>query len=280
MKLYGIPYMGSKTKIAAKILELLPPGKRFVDLFGGGFAMSHAASLCHKWDVIYYNELNPLLPPLIKKAIQGDFNYNHFRPAFITRERFLDLKDKDGYIKYIWSFGNKGETYLFGENIEPLKHEAHDFIVFGKHTKHFQNIERYVNSKDIHTRRLQFCKACKKLKRRFDLQHLEQLERLQYLQHLQRLEQAIVINCGSYLKYEYHDGDVVYCDPPYEGPAEYSGGFNHEQFYEWVNSRNYQVWFSSYQGVKGFRLVWAKQLRSSLGPGNSSINFECLYTNR
>ena len=37
MAQYGIPYMGSKDKIADDILSVLPRGKRFVDLFGGGF---------------------------------------------------------------------------------------------------------------------------------------------------------------------------------------------------------------------------------------------------
>lgn len=34
-KTYGIPYTGSKSGIAEEILNVLPNGKRFVDLFGG-----------------------------------------------------------------------------------------------------------------------------------------------------------------------------------------------------------------------------------------------------
>ena len=278
--LYGIPYMGSKTKIAPQLIKLLPPGKRFVDLFGGGFAMSHCAMLANKWDEIYYNELTPLLPRMIQKALNGDYNYSRFRPEFVTRERFFAEKDTDGYIQYIWSFGNKGDGYLFGKDVEPIKHEAHDFVVFGKRTEHFRKIERYVTSKDVHTRRLQFCGACKKLIKRFDLQQLQQLERLQQLQQLQ---QRITVKCGSYLDYEYRDGDIVYCDPPYEGTAEYSTGFDSEEFYDWAASRPYQVYFSSYQNIsrkQDFQMIWARQLRSSLGSGNASINFECLYTNR
>lgn len=37
MKQYGLPYMGSKDKIADSLMKVLPDGKRFVDLFGGGF---------------------------------------------------------------------------------------------------------------------------------------------------------------------------------------------------------------------------------------------------
>ena len=297
MILYGIPYQGSKTKIAPNIVGLLPKGKRFCDLFGGGFAMSHCARLSNKWDVVLYNELNPLLPPLISDALMGAYNYNRFKPEFITREEFYKRKESDGYIKYIWSFGNSGKEYMFGADLEPLKKEAHNFVVFGTPTTHFKKVEKYVSSKDIHQRRLQFCGYFRKNKKRFDmeqlerlervprfdLQQLEQLERLQQLEQLERLqqlEQRIKITCGSYDDYMHLDGDIVYCDPPYEGTADYGNSFDHSRFYNWVATRPYQVWFSSYQGIKDFRLVWAKQVRSSLGAGNSAVNFECLYTNR
>ena len=100
---YGIPYQGSKSSIADSIISFLPKGKRFVDLFGGGFAMSECAHKSGKYEKVLYNELNPLLPALIKKAIKGDYNYNRYKPAFVSREEFDKKKDSDGYIKYIWS---------------------------------------------------------------------------------------------------------------------------------------------------------------------------------
>lgn len=33
---YGMPYLGSKNKIAEDIIDFLPSGNRLVDLFGGG----------------------------------------------------------------------------------------------------------------------------------------------------------------------------------------------------------------------------------------------------
>ena len=98
---YGITYQGSKNAIAEKIIELLPSGRRFVDLFGGGAAISHCAVLSGKWQKVLYNEYNPLLVDLIKKAINGDFK-NEKR--WISREDFFKLKEQDGYIKYCWSF--------------------------------------------------------------------------------------------------------------------------------------------------------------------------------
>jgi site-specific DNA-adenine methylase len=38
---YGIPYMGSKSKIIHKISRFFPPADNFYDLFGGGFSVTH-----------------------------------------------------------------------------------------------------------------------------------------------------------------------------------------------------------------------------------------------
>lgn len=122
MKQYGAPYMGSKSKIAEDILAVLPRGRRFVDLFGGGFAMTHCAMLSGKYEEFYYNELSPLVVDMIKKAISGEYKNER---RWIDRETFFNLKEKDGYVKYCWSFGNKGDSYLYAKEIEPWKTPPH-----------------------------------------------------------------------------------------------------------------------------------------------------------
>lgn len=49
MKNYGLPYMGSKSAIAEKIVEFLPKSTTLVDLFGGGGAITDCASQSGKW---------------------------------------------------------------------------------------------------------------------------------------------------------------------------------------------------------------------------------------
>ena len=48
---FGIPYMGSKDKIAMSICSFLPSAENFYDLFGGGGAITHCMALrkSHKY---------------------------------------------------------------------------------------------------------------------------------------------------------------------------------------------------------------------------------------
>ena len=282
MAKYGLPYQGSKSGIADRLITFLPSGERFVDLFGGGAAMSECALKSGKYKSVYYNELNPLLPKLIQKAVNSEYNYNVFKPEFISREEFKKRKEKDGYIKYIWSFSNNGDNYLFSTELEQPKKSLHNFVVFKIKDDfiktYFGDIEKYIKPEfdDIRKRRLLLRRymQMKSQKRPYmELQQLEQFERLQQFE----------INCGSYLDYEYKDGDVVYCDPPYEGTEGYDGGFNHKEFYDWVASQPYQVYFSSYQNIsdKRFRMIWAKGKVNLMGGAKGQFrNYECLFTNR
>lgn len=83
--------------------------------------MSECALKSKKYGAVLYNEINPLLPKLIKEAIAGFYNYDNFKAEFISREDFDQKKDSDGYVKYVWSFSNSGNSYLFSRQIEPLK---------------------------------------------------------------------------------------------------------------------------------------------------------------
>ena len=282
MAKYGMPYQGSKSSIADSIIQFLPKGQRFCDLFGGGFAMSECALKSGKYTQVLYNEINPLLPKVIKEAIEGKYNYKVFKPEWISREEFQRRKDKDGYVKYIWSFSNNGEAYMFSQQLEPMKKSLHNFVVFGLKDDfiktYFDDIDRYITGADIRKRRMLLRRYMVMKKQKRPLIELQQLERLEQLERLQQLE----LTCGSYSDYQHKDGDVVYCDPPYEGAAEYSSGFDHRKFYDWVATRDYTVYFSSFKNIsdKRFQMVWAKPKQNLMkGASGQFTNYECIYKN-
>lgn len=110
------------------------------------------------------------------------------------------------------------------------------------------------------------------------LQNLIQLERLQALESMERLERLqsvearghVTATNEDYRDYEYREGDVVYCDPPYAGTEGYGGEFDHDAFWEWVRTRTYPVYVSEYRAPDDFIPVWEKAKRSLFGKTNLS----------
>lgn len=246
---YGICYQGSKNKIAKEIIRALPAGRRLVDLFGGGFAISHCALLSGKWDKVLYNDINPLLGPLIRDAIAGHYNYENFTPEFISRDKFHAEKMSDGYIKWIWSFGGNGWDYIYSYKDEENKRRAHEEYFSGKRA----NVT-------------------------IRLDHVERLERLQKLSALAGL--PLEMTNADYREYKYQDGDIVYCDIPYQNAADtrlykqYNLKFDHGAFYEWAVTAPFPVYFSSYK-LGG--IVWERDVTGTMCVKNNNTRREVLY---
>lgn len=124
---YGLPYKGSKNKLAERIVSLLPKRTHLIDLFCGGCAVSHAALLRNKYAHIHINDINWMCPTLFIDALNGKYQ-NETR--WISREDFFRLKDTDPYVAVVWSFGNNLRDYLYSKEIEPLKKAIHYAIFF------------------------------------------------------------------------------------------------------------------------------------------------------
>ena len=124
---YGLPYKGSKNKLAERIVRFLPKRDNLVDLFCGGCAVSHAALLMGKYKHIHINDLNWMCPTLFIDALNGKYNDD---TRWISREDFFRLRDTDPYVAVVWSFGNNLRSYLYSQEIEPLKRAIHYAIFF------------------------------------------------------------------------------------------------------------------------------------------------------
>lgn len=128
---YGLPYKGSKNKLAERIVRLLPKRTHLIDLFCGGCAVSHAALLMGKYEHIHINDINWMCPTLFIDALNGKYNDEN---RWISREDFFRLKDTDPYVAVVWSFGNNLRDYLYSKEIEPLKKAIHYAMFFSDYS--------------------------------------------------------------------------------------------------------------------------------------------------
>ncbi len=260
---FGMPYTGSKNKIAKTILSNLPPGKRFVDLFGGGGAMTHCAALSGKYNSCLYNEVLPMIADTFRKATDGYFA--NTIPYWVSREDFFNLRETDGYACLCFSFSNNMENYIGNEKVEESSREEFFRRLGGK-------------EKEVRCR---------------PLESYQRLIKLSGLSEHCPLE----ITCGDYTEYENKSGDVVYCDPPYitketesrlyrsdQNKRHRQNAFDYKKFLDWVDSRPYQVYVSGYE-VPDDRFAMIREIpKTNVFKGanrlNSKVAMEILYTQR
>ena len=125
-KSYGIPMQGSKSRIADKIIDLLPSATHFYDLFGGGCALSHAALLSGKFQHVHANDITDSVV-LFKDAMEGNLAKYELE-RFRTREDFEAEKDTNPFVRIVYSFGNDQKSYLYSRQIEGYKRAVHEMI--------------------------------------------------------------------------------------------------------------------------------------------------------
>ncbi len=216
----GMPYMGSKRNYAENIIDHIlkhnPNCKYIYDLFGGGGAISFEALQRSQIQKVFYNEIDAGVVALLRDIKENGITEKYYQ--WIDRKTFNENKlGTDwlaGLCKVVWSFGNRGTSYLFGENVEEYKKNYHEVVVFGidKLKEMSAYCEKYVFDKfgisqtcvlempikkDYQERRLEIRKqmtayelACKSKQsfRLADIEHLERLERLEQLRQLRQLQ--------------------------------------------------------------------------------------------
>ena len=270
---YGVPYRGSKNKIAQWVISNLPAGDTLVDLFAGGCAVTHAALLSGKWNRIIANDIGDA-PQLFMDAVHGKYA-NEKR--WISREDFHRLKDSDTYVSLCWSFGNNRRDYLYSKEIEPWKKALHYARVFGDTSllREF-GINSDGSSKDIKPNNEEYKRLYSlwlghqvKHKRFYDSEHLERLEnleRLQNLEHLQRLEGLQ----SDYRDVRIPSNAVVYADPPYKRTncTGYKCDFDNKAFEKWLSEVPFMVAVSEYEAPEGCVEAASIKKQSSMGTGN------------
>ena len=125
---YGLPYMGSKNRIAQALIDVMPKAHTFVDLFAGGCAVTHAAMLSGKYSAFIANDIDGAMPRLFLDAINGKFKDEN---RWISREDFEREKTSSAYVRSVWSFGYNGDDYMYSKEVEPWKKALHHARFFG-----------------------------------------------------------------------------------------------------------------------------------------------------
>jgi 16S rRNA G966 N2-methylase RsmD len=202
--------------------------------------------------------------------------FNHGEP--------LDGEDPafTGFKRVIYSYGNRGWSYLFGEEAARAKSRAHQFVVFDELLENYPSelIKKVRDCgaptcwKVINRRQAVFANHCRKIKNNPNLERLQQLEQLDRLQRLgsqERLKKVEILN-KSYLDLEIPPNAVVYCDPPYFGTETYKNNIDHEEFYKWAKALSNPVYISGYKMPPEFKLVKEIRHQAALSSiGNTQI---------
>lgn len=103
---YGVPYQGSKSRTAKSIVDRLPKGKRFVDLFSGGGAVTHAAMESSKYEKYRMNDLDGKGQRLFLEGVQG--KWDDYARKSMTEEEFSAIKGTPESLP--WSFNGLGRN--------------------------------------------------------------------------------------------------------------------------------------------------------------------------
>ena len=302
---YGLPYKGSKTKLAERIIDLMPRAEHLYDLFAGGCAVAHCALIKGKYGHVHINDINPMMPQAFVKALQGGFDDED---RWISREDFFRLKDTDPYAALCFSFGSDMRTYIYGKDKEEYKKALHYAIYFnsfdlsdkiiGVDLRPIQSCrtrqERYLMAKRLikdaysentppqlenhgRLRRVQAAKlrathTALGSKKRTDLQNLESHDRISY--------PPISLDALTWSATDYQDvpipeNSVIYCDIPYKGTDRYAGkgaDFDHDRFYEWALRQTQPIFISSYDMPKeDFKVIAEYSRTDTLSATNHSL---------
>ena len=275
---YGLPYKGSKNKIAKWIVDQLPESEVFVDLFFGGGAVTHRAMLTGKYKRFIINDIDARLPKLFVDCAYGKYTVeNH--PEWVTREEFNARKKDDAYIALVWSFGNNGKDYLYGANIEDMKYAYHRAVYLDDLDTlkaYGYNLTRS-GKESLYERYLDYQRQVKQQTPNIQLEVVSrqtEIERLQSLQSLQSFG-------TDYQNVPLPEGAVIYCDIPYKSTncGKYQG-FDHERFYSWAVEQE-NIYISEYDMPEDFiRIASIKKQVLSAANGNSAKATESIFTNQ
>ena len=280
---YGLPYQGSKNRIAKRLVEALPAAPVLYDVFCGGCAVTHAAMLSGKYQRFVINDRRGWLPDAFREAINGGYAHED---RWISREDFKRLKSTDAYAALCFSFGNNARTYMYAPPLEPYKRALHyaifwrDFAPWaalcpetadalaaglapseGRKQRRVQagkfiveSLKQQLSAGTLSPDILEkpIYRQIRKVKNTSEsLERLERLQSLESLESLESLPDTLTAHSGDYREMRFDEPGIIYCDPPYMSVyakgKDYGCEFDAEAFYSWCEAQKLPIYISEYQ---------------------------------
>lgn len=293
-KSLGLPYIGSKKKIAKKIIAIIKQNFNsnlpIYDIFGGGGAITAECLL--NGLTVTYNDLNKNITDSFQKVLKMDYEW--LKTLIVSREEFMRIREKtekttDDYLKLlINSFGYDCDSYIYSKDTEKIKNYivseilAKENYFNGYQKSKTYQVELGKLSKDIPLDKLDQFKRLEQLPRLYQLERLQNAfstevknnQQLCLFELVKPYNKLLTVTNHDYKKFSNIKNSTIYLDPPYEfSDVErcYNLYFDHLDFYDWAYrmSKNNIVLMSSYS-VSDNRFVEVfefKKARSTLQGG-------------
>lgn len=246
-------YMGSKSKIAKEILEVMSKYKEkfdnYVEPFSGGLNMMTKVDFPKK----YANDINPFLIAMwIELQNNGSKNF----PLQIDKElynKWRNYYNKEKKVNKTLTLNNANfKDYAMCGWIGFMASFNGRFYD-GGYSGHNVNGRDYISEQIKNT-----------------------LSQVKYLKD-------IIFSCDSYDKMYIPNNSVIYCDIPYKNTKQYnlSMNFDYEKFYDWCIEMTYKgnkVFISEYWMPDNFECIWEKEVTNSLNQTITKKPIEKLFT--
>lgn len=272
---YGLPYMGSKNKIAEWVSSYLPKAENLYDLFCGGCAITHCAMVHNKYKNYIINDIKGIMPQLFVDCLNGKYKDEK---RWISHDEFFKLRYTDGYVHTCFSFGNKGQSYLYSRSKEGIKKAMHYALMFNN----FELLQNFgidanllLDISDLRKKYSLLKQIMRSKIGRCDLPNFEALNRLRSI----KAYGDIISYSKSYDDIEIRPDSIIYCDIPYKDTGKYNKElFNYDRFYDWAIKQKQLTFISEYDMPSEFICIAEREKSVFMDPNkNSDKTIERLY---
>ena len=275
---YGLPYKGSKNAIAQKIVDTLPSGESFCDACCGGGAILMASALSGKYSRVTGYDINEAIIGLIRATMIdfGTIDYEHDLPS-VDRKAFFEARNRsagisDWLVRYCYSFGNDGQTFLWSDEMHEGFRLLEDAIRGKTLDERAHSIQELAKHKD----------AIELMSRVEPFVRLRRIKKVEKTVLDSKITTSIDVGVKSMFDVDYDKFDVIYFDPPYKDTKGYfKVKFDYSAFEKLISGlrdKGKRVFVSEYsQPTDGFTCVAEFSKRVLINKTGNTARVERLY---